>query len=156
MMCLYLKDTEFFYVKNIIKNILVLILPDYKYCLITLKIVFLSIRPDCLQRVFPSRNINSVGTPRIWYRPAISLFLSTSILMTFIFSPSSRATSARIGDWILQGSHHSAEKSIRTGTDDWIIELKLPFILFVLRTKISTCITNSKSNFLTEMFNELI
>lgn len=93
---------------------------------------FLLTTPDCLQTNLPFLKTISVGTLRIWYRLANSWFWSTSILITLTRSPSSAATSFKIGDCTLHGPHHNAWKSTITGFVSLIMVSKFAFILFIL------------------------
>lgn len=56
-------------------------------------------------------------------------FLSTSIFMIFALSPIFDFNSSRMGFIILQGPHHSAEKSTRTGVS-LLISSKMNLSLF--------------------------
>ena len=62
----------------------------------------------------PLKTIN-VGMPRMLNFPGMSGFASTSTLQTLTFPAYSVAISSRIGAIILQGPHHSAQKSTSTG-----------------------------------------
>src|ERR1044071_8812972 len=76
--------------------------------------------PDCLHSISPFLKRISVGTPLTWYTPATCGFLSTSIFTMVALSPSAFFTSDNMGAIILQGPHHSAEKSTSTGLSDCI------------------------------------
>ncbi len=69
----------------------------------------------------PPLKIRIVGIARIAYFPAISLLLSTLTLQIFTASPSSSASSSRMGAIALQGPHHGAQKSTTTGVDPPLI-----------------------------------
>ena len=56
-----------------------------------------------------------VGMPLIPYFGAVLGLASTSILQTFSFYAYSLAISSRTGAIIIQGPHHSAQKSTKTG-----------------------------------------
>ena len=81
--------------------------------------VLAGITPDWRQTDLPSLNRIIVGTERIWNLSAKVRFLSTSILMIFAEFPILAFNCSNIGFNCLQGPHHSAEKSTKTGSGDF-------------------------------------
>src|SRR6266516_7185513 len=73
--------------------------------------------PTTCSATSPSLNINSVGMARMPYCVAIDGDSSMLTLPTLTFPSYSLASSSRIGAIILQGPHHSAQKSTSTGVD---------------------------------------
>ena len=71
--------------------------------------------PDWRQRTLPLLNNINVGTLCTLYTSAACGFLSMSILMMWTRSPTFDLRSSSIGAIILQGPHHSAEKSTKVG-----------------------------------------
>src|ERR1019366_480381 len=74
--------------------------------------------PTRCSTTLPPLNNNNVGMPRTLYRMAVAPLESTSSLPTFNFPAYSPATTSMVGPICLQGPHHSAQKSTRTGTSD--------------------------------------
>src|SRR6266498_3810147 len=74
-------------------------------------------RPTTCSATSPYLKIRSVGMARIPYSVAIDWYSSMLTLPTFTFPSYSLASSSRIGAIILQGPHHSAQKSTNTGVD---------------------------------------
>src|SRR5690606_4516837 len=70
---------------------------------------------------WPFTSRNTVGTDRIWNAAASCCSLSTSTLASSNAPLYSPASFSRIGPRVLQGPHHSAQKSISTGVvvDFW-------------------------------------
>src|SRR5487761_2427490 len=67
----------------------------------------------------PSLNIIKVGMERMPSLPDTAGFSSTFNLVIFTLPPISLAISSSDGPIILQGPHHSAQKSTTTGTVDF-------------------------------------
>lgn len=71
--------------------------------------------PTLVAATAPFLKSNNVGIPRIPYLGGVSLFSSTLSLPTVTLPSNSSAISDKIGAIILQGPHHSAQKSTKTG-----------------------------------------
>ncbi|MDT4878703.1 hypothetical protein FQZ97_1143220 [compost metagenome] len=71
--------------------------------------------PTLVAASWPSLNSISVGMPRMPNLAGTSRLSSTFILVTLSLPSYEPATSSRIGAIILQGPHHSAQKSTSTG-----------------------------------------
>ena len=92
--------------------------------------------PDWRQTDFPSLNKIKVGTDLIWNWSDNDLFLSTSILMILAESPTLDFNCSKIGFNCLQGPHHSAEKSTKTGSGDFNNSANL---LMVIQFSVGSC-----------------
>src|SRR5690606_2243814 len=71
--------------------------------------------PTCCAATAPSRNSSSVGMPRMLYFGGVCGFSSIFNFTTRSRSLYSSAMASSIGAIILQGPHHSAQKSSSTG-----------------------------------------
>ena len=76
-----------------------------------------SINPTIVSTIWPSLNIRIVGIARISYLLATSLLLSMLTLQILTASPSSSASSFRMGAIALHGPHHGAQKSTTIGVE---------------------------------------
>src|SRR6185312_4655517 len=75
--------------------------------------------PTFMSATSPPLKIIRVGMERTPNWAASSGFSSMLSLAIFTLPPSSVAISSSDGAIILQGPHHSAQKSTTTGSDDW-------------------------------------
>src|SRR5262249_60318732 len=71
--------------------------------------------PTFVEATLPSLNTIKVGMPRTPYRPGVIGFSSILSFATVTRPPISLAISSSAGPICLQGPHHSAQKSTRTG-----------------------------------------
>lgn len=90
---------------------------------------FACITPDWRNLISPFLKIINVGTDCTWYAAAACGFLSMSTFIIFALSPTFEDTSFNIGAIILQGPHHSAEKSTRTGVSELIRSLNFDMVI---------------------------
>src|SRR5690606_32544051 len=81
--------------------------------------LFFGSAPILVAATWPSLNSISVGMPRTPYFFGVCGFSSMFILAIVTFSPSVLAISSSAGAIILQGPHHSAQKSTSTGLPDF-------------------------------------
>src|SRR5688500_16971864 len=79
----------------------------------------LDIAPTFLASTLPFLKMISVGMPLTLYFGAVTGLASTSSLTIFNLPAYSSANSSRTGAIILQGPHHCAQKSTRTGPADF-------------------------------------
>ena len=77
--------------------------------------------PDCRHAISPFFQSINVGTDCILYAEASVVFLSMSIFKMTILSFHLFFNASRMGVIILQGAHHVAKKSTRTGVSPVII-----------------------------------
>src|SRR6185437_6070872 len=100
------------------------------------------VTPLCRHLIWPSRKTISVGTLCIPYADATAGLRSMSIFRMVILSPILSLTSLSIGGIILQGPHHSAEKSTRTGLLPWMISPKDLFSLVAIYARFPVKLVN--------------
>src|SRR5262249_27053005 len=79
----------------------------------------LEARPTTDSTIWPPLNSNSVGMPRTLYLKETVGFSSTLSLPTVTLPAYSVASASTVGPSRLQGPHHSAQKSTRTGAPDF-------------------------------------
>src|SRR5579864_4601723 len=75
--------------------------------------------PTCCETRFPSLNTAKVGMLKMLYFEESSLFWSTFTLTKLTLPEYSLAISSIIGATALQGPHHGAQKSTKTGILDF-------------------------------------
>src|SRR3989344_2228013 len=95
--------------------------------------------PTCWAIICPLLNIANVGMLNTLYFDANSLASSTLTLTKFTLPSNSFASSSTTGLTILQGPHHSAQKSTKTGCEEFITVVSQLFAsdIFVISIIIS-------------------
>src|SRR5574341_2590811 len=84
--------------------------------------------PTCCAIISPLLNIASVGILNMLYFDASSPLSSTLTLTKFTLPEYSPASSSTTGPTILQGPHHTAQKSTKTGSGDCITSVCHVFV----------------------------